>query len=300
MASASSAVMKSPGTNSPSSSTKKQRSASPSQAMPSAAPSLCTLPTMNSRFSSSSGLGWWSGNVPSGSMKHGTAWIGSRGRIGASIVPAMPLAPSRTTFSGCTAEASMKPSTRSAKAGSTSRSLDLAAPLRRREVAGQRRRRAHLVEPRVAADRQRPAAHDLHAVVLRRVVRGGHDEPAVEAAVGDREVHHLGADEADVDDVGAAVAGALDRGRVQLGRRQAHVAPDRHAVRLEDLDVGAGGAVGAVGVELVGDEPADVVGLEDGWREGHGLDSMPSHAARTAPTWRPGAAASRARRRAPA
>ena len=104
IASASSAVMKSPGTNSPSSSTKKQRSASPSQAMPRSAPSRLTLPMMNARFSSSSGFGWWCGKVPSGSKWQRSAWIGSRGRIGASIVPAMPFAPSSTTFSGAMAE----------------------------------------------------------------------------------------------------------------------------------------------------------------------------------------------------
>ncbi len=69
MLSASSAVTKSPGTNSPVSSTKKQRSASPSKATPSWAESSNTLATMNSRFSGSSGFGSWFGKVPSGSKK---------------------------------------------------------------------------------------------------------------------------------------------------------------------------------------------------------------------------------------
>ena len=54
---ASKAVTKSPGTNSPVSSTKKQRSASPSNAAPRSARSSSVLATMNSRFSGSSGLG---------------------------------------------------------------------------------------------------------------------------------------------------------------------------------------------------------------------------------------------------
>src|ERR1041385_1602154 len=54
--SASSAVVKSPGTNSPESSTKKQRSASPSKATPRSAPSSRTVRTMNSRFSGRSRL----------------------------------------------------------------------------------------------------------------------------------------------------------------------------------------------------------------------------------------------------
>ena len=65
--SANSAVTKSPGTNSPVSSTKKQRSPSPSNATPRSAPSSSVLRTMNSRFSGSSGFGSWFGNEPSGS-----------------------------------------------------------------------------------------------------------------------------------------------------------------------------------------------------------------------------------------
>src|SRR3954464_3759764 len=69
---ASSAVRKSPGTNSPEPSMKKQRSASPSQAMPRSAPVSRTLAMMNSRFSGSSGLGSgggtgsWGGEPPVG------------------------------------------------------------------------------------------------------------------------------------------------------------------------------------------------------------------------------------------
>ena len=59
---------KSPSTNSPSPSMKKQRSASPSHAMPRSAPSLRTFSITKRRFSGSSGLGSWSGNSPSGSQ----------------------------------------------------------------------------------------------------------------------------------------------------------------------------------------------------------------------------------------
>jgi hypothetical protein len=55
-ASASSAVTKSPGTNSPLPSMKKQRSASPSHAMPTSARCRITSAVMSRRFSSMSGL----------------------------------------------------------------------------------------------------------------------------------------------------------------------------------------------------------------------------------------------------
>ena len=64
--SASSAVRKSPSTNWPVSSMKKQRSASPSQAIPRSAPAASTRSMMNWRFSGSSGLGSCSGKFPSG------------------------------------------------------------------------------------------------------------------------------------------------------------------------------------------------------------------------------------------
>ena len=117
MDAARSAVTKSPGTNSPVSSTKKQRSASPSKAMPRSAPSFVTSATMKRRFSSSSGFGSWSGNVPSGSKKWRTASMGRRSRIGGSIAPAIPLAPSMTTRSGLIAAGSMKDMTLSTKLG---------------------------------------------------------------------------------------------------------------------------------------------------------------------------------------
>ena len=111
------AVTKSPGTNSPVSSTKKQRSASPSKAMPRSARSFVTSETMKRRFSSSSGFGSWSGNEPSGSKKCRTASTGRRSRIGGSIDPAIPLAASMTTCRGFTAAGSMKDMTLSTKPG---------------------------------------------------------------------------------------------------------------------------------------------------------------------------------------
>src|SRR5581483_10376917 len=125
---ASSAVAKSPGTNSPVSSTKKQRSASPSNATPRSAPSDSVRDTMNSRFSGNSGFGSWFGNDPSGSKKHRTASTGSRSSTGGSIAPAIPFAASITTFSGRTAETSMNDSTRSTYAGQMSYGDTRSAP----------------------------------------------------------------------------------------------------------------------------------------------------------------------------
>ncbi len=119
-ASASRAVTKSPGTNSPVSSTKKQRSASPSKATPRSAPSSVVIRTMNSRFSGRSGFGSWFGKVPSGSKLQRTASIGRRFSTGSSIAPPIPFAASITTLSGFREARSTNESTRSRNAGQMS------------------------------------------------------------------------------------------------------------------------------------------------------------------------------------
>ena len=114
-------MTKSPGTNSPVSSTKKQRSASPSNATPSAAFDSSVFRTMNSRFSGRSGFGSWFGKVPSGSKKNRSAsTCGSRSSTGGSITPPMPLAASTTMWSGEIRSTSMNDRTRSMYAGQTS------------------------------------------------------------------------------------------------------------------------------------------------------------------------------------
>ena len=62
-------------------------------------------------------------------------------------------------------------------------------------------------------------------------------------------VDHLGADEADVRDIGASVRGTLDHGLRHGRRGQPHVAADGDHTGLEVLDVRAADAVCALLVE---------------------------------------------------
>ena len=134
----------------------------------------------------------------------------------------------------------------------------------------------------VLADRQRARPAQLHAVVLGRVVAGGeHRGRRVERAGG--EVAEVGGGQPEVDDVGAGDQRALGEGGDQRLGRRAGVAADEHAGRPGERHEGVADAAGDRFVELVGIDPANVIGLEDGVerRVGHrSLGSSPPGAGR--------------------
>ena len=79
-----------------------------------------------------------------------------------------------------------------------------------------------------------PGQAELHAVVLRGVVRGReHRARRVEPA--GREVHEVGGREAEVDDVDALGAHAVGERGGELDARGPHVAPDQHLAGPADL-----------------------------------------------------------------
>ena len=98
-------------------------------------------------------------------------------------------------------------------------------------------------------------------------MRGGDADAALEPELADGEVDHLRPHHPELEHLGAPVDGALDERRGHRGGGEAHVAADRDPRRREVLDVGAADRIGAFLVELVLVDTADVVGLEDGWRE---------------------------------
>src|SRR5262249_58373913 len=68
--------------------------------------------------------------------------------------------------------------------------------------------------------------------------------------------------EAEIETLGAGGRSPAHQRLLHRGRRDPHVAPDRHPPRLELLDVGAPDRLRARLVELVGIDPAHVVRLE--------------------------------------
>ncbi len=106
---ATSAVIALGGTGSPFSSTTKQRSASPSNARPTSAPTSRTLACRSTMLAGSSGLASWLGNEPSSSKYIGTTSKGRLSNTFGTVRPPMPLPASTTTFSGRLALRSTSP-----------------------------------------------------------------------------------------------------------------------------------------------------------------------------------------------
>ena len=217
---------------------------------------------MRSRwFSGSIGSAGWFGNVPSSSGYRCTRVIGRRSNTGGTTSPPMPFAVSATTVSGRIADTSTNESTCSTYASSISSRRDGARGRagRERVAFGQV---ADLTQAGVLPDGPCAGEAELHPVVLGRVVaRRQHD--ARDRARAGCEVQEIGRGEPDVDDVGPARRDALaERGGERRGR-EAAVPPDR-----DGLDPGPLGERGPdrardILVELVGDDAADVVRLEE-------------------------------------
>ena len=126
-----------------------------------------------------------------------------------------------------------------------------------------------VLEARVARNRARLLADELHAVVLFRVVAGRDHDAAVEAEMRRREVDHLRAALADVHDVAAGFREALDE-RVADGRaREADVVADSDFLRVEEAREDAADAVRELFVDVLGIDAADVVSAEAFVAESH-------------------------------
>ena len=124
------------------------------------------------------------------------------------------------------------------------------------------RERADVLQARVGADRARLLAHELHAVVVRRIVARRDHDAAVELAAERREIGELRAADADVEHVDAGVREALDERRRERRARGANVAADGDGARLHERRVAAADAIRDVLVELLGNAAANVVRFE--------------------------------------
>ena len=124
-----------------------------------------------------------------------------------------------------------------------------------------------VLEAGIAADRLRATADELHAVVVHRVVAGGHFDAAIDVEMEGCEVDFFCTDHADVDHVDAGVHQAFGKRLLERLAGQADVATHHDTARLEEFAIGAADAPRNVVVELVTKPATDVVGLEAG--QGH-------------------------------
>jgi hypothetical protein len=151
-------------------------------------------------------------------------------------------------------------------------------------------RAADVVDALVAAERERPRAHELCAGVGLRVVRRGAHQAAIEVARADEEVEHLGAHHPGIEDVRALGDHPGAIATAQLGRGQAHVAAQADAQLAgrfagqagEHAHEGAADLLGPLAVELVAVQAADVVGLEDLGDDSHRARRLAAPASRAA------------------
>ena len=101
----------------------------------------------------------------------------------------------------------------------------------RREIVGFRQA-LHVAQAGVAADRTRALAHQLHAVVVHRVVAGGHFDTAVHAQVEGGKVNLFGPGKTDVQHVHARVLQPFRQRQLEGFAGQTHVAAQHDGLRF--------------------------------------------------------------------
>ena len=248
---------------------KKQRSASPSQAIPRSAPLSRTRSMISAPVLRQQRVGLVVGELAVGLEVHLLEVEAEPAQVGPTIGPAMPLPPSTTTFIGLTFAGSMKESVWARYSSQTSTSSKRPAAGRVAEPGLDLA--PHVADPGVARERQRPLADQLHPGVGLGVVGGGDHRAAVELARADQVIEHLGGDHAGVEDGGALEDQPVAQLRRHRGRGQPHVAPQPDpqlagllaAQPRQHPREGPPDRVRRRLVHLLAVQPADVIGLED-------------------------------------
>ena len=143
----------------------------------------------------------------------------------AATSPVAPLPASQATVSGARRRRNRE---RAARHKSSKTACSSTRPRRRR---GTRPRAAIWPSRWMSAPKNGlPAEHHLEAVVVGRVVRARHHDPAIDRERRRREIEHRRRPEADAHHVDAGARQALDQRRLELGRGQPPVTADRDAL----------------------------------------------------------------------
>ena len=249
------------------SSTRNTRSASPSKASPTSAPTSSTRAWRSLRFSGWMGSGGWLGKEPSSSAYISSTSKGRPVKTSGATSPPMPLPASATTLRGrstprSTNERTWSPNSPSRSREETEPAAGVGRASSEASAQGLLDHGLDLLQAGVLAHRLGPRQAQLDPVVLGRVVgRGEHRPGRVEAAGG--VVDEVGGDEAEVDDIGPLAGGALGEGGRELHAGGPHVASHEDAGGAGEAGEGGTHGPGDGRVELVGDHAPDVVRLEN-------------------------------------
>ncbi|CZY75713.1 Uncharacterised protein [Enterobacter cloacae] len=133
----------------------------------------------------------------------------------------------------------------------------------RREVVGFRQT-LHVAQAGIAADRARTLAHQLHAVVIHRVMAGRDFNPAVHAQVEGGKIDLFGTGKADIQHVHARVLQPFRQRQLQGFAGQTHVATQYDSFRFQVFAVRAADAPRNVFIQLFTQLAANIVGFKTG------------------------------------
>ena len=129
--------------------------------------------------------------------------------------------------------------------------LDFARRRRGRGIGLADRHRRDVLQSRVARDGARLRAHELHAVVLLRIVTRRDHDAAAEPEVRRCEVDHLRAALPKIHDVAARLGQPLCERITDRGTREPYIMTDRHFLRAKQRGETASDTIGKLLVDLV-------------------------------------------------
>ena len=119
-----------------------------------------------------------------------------------------------------------------------------------------------VLETRIARNRARFLAHELHTVVLFRVVARRDHDATVQSIVRRREIDHLRATLPDVHDVGARLRQPLRKSVTNRRSGKTNIVPDCDLLRMEEIDENAPDAIGKLLIDLLRINSTDVIRAE--------------------------------------
>lgn len=107
-----------------------------------------------------------------------------------------------------------------------------------------------------------PPSNQFHAVVVHGIVAGSDFNPAVHIEMEGGEIHLLGADKTNIDDIDTGIHQPLRNRLFQQRAGQADIATDNHPARFKKFSESPADAAGNVLVEFSPEFSSDIIGFK--------------------------------------